>query len=173
MISKMIDTIKYPAFALKDVPYKVYYNDTSIVITKQPDGKEYMFDIMVDNVNSYVERLFYMEEEVENRIQFDYTILNREQLVFSYENIEWCVDSDGKIFNLGHKQNLPVECRKVKTVKEDKIWLEKVLHSFELKVPLEESNIDELWATIVMINNEWFIKNFSYEYKKYSNYLII
>ena len=28
MISKMIDTIKYPAFALKDVPYKVYYNDT-------------------------------------------------------------------------------------------------------------------------------------------------
>ena len=173
MISKTIDKIIYPAFALKEAPYKVYYTDTDIRITKQPEGKEFIFDIMVDNIESYVERLFYMEEEVENRIQFDYTILNKEQLVFSYEKIGWCVDSVGKIYNLSYKQNLPVECRKVKKIKDNSIWLDKILAPFDLKIPVDSSNIDELWATIVFINNEWFIKSFSYEYENYSDYMVI
>ena len=173
MIKKFIDEISYPAFALKDAPYKVIYRDTDVIIQKQTEGKKYIFDIMVPDAASYTERLFKIEEEKENRIQFDYTVLNKEQLVFSYENIAWCIDSAGVIFNLTHKQNIPVECRKVTKVKGDKIWLEKILAPFDLKVPLEESNIDELWATIVHINNEWYIKSFSYEYVAHPNYTIL
>lgn len=172
MISKIINTINYPAFALKEAPYKVTFKEDSITIIKQPDGKEYIFDVMVEDANSYVERLFYIEEEMNNRIQFDYTILNKEQLVFSYENLGWCVDAVGKIFNLGHKQNLPVQCRKVKNIKGNKIWLEKILAPFDLPVTVEESNADELWATIVSVNNVWYIKKFSYEYINYDNYLV-
>ena len=174
MINKLIDKIEYPAFALKDVPFKVSYKDDSIIITRQPHGKEYIFDIMVEDVEKYSERLFKLEEQhPDDRIVFDYSIINREQLVFSYENLEWCVDSSGQIYNLTHKQNLPVECRKVIKLKDKKIWLDKILAPFDLKVPVENSNVDELWATIVNINGEWFLKSFSYEYENYSDYIVI
>lgn len=168
----MIDKIKYPAYALKEAPFQVSYTAELVKITKQPNGKEYIFDIMTDDIKNYTERLFELEEiNPENRIQFDYTIINKEQLVFNYENLGWCIDQSGKIFNLQHKQNVPVECRKVVKVKKDKIWLNKILAPFNLRVPVEESNIDELWATLVLINGEWYIKRFSYDYVKYDNYL--
>ena len=173
MIGKLLNEINYPAFGLKEAPFQVKYGETDIRIIKHPGGKEYIFDQMIEDVDSYTERLFKIEDDTENRIQFDYTVLNREQLVFSYENIDWCVDQTGKIYNLQHKQNLPVQCRKVIKVKGDKIWLDKILAPFELKVPVEESNIDELWATIVGINKEWFVKSFSYEYIEYKNYYVV
>ena len=173
MISKLIDNITYPLFALKEAPFQVKFGDTDIKITKQHGGKEYIFDIMVEEADSYTERLFKIEDQMEDRIQFDYTVLNREQLVFNYETIEWGVDSLGKIYNLQHKQNIPIECRKVTKVKNNKLWVEKQLAPFELKIPLEESNVDELWVNIVRINNEWFLKSFCYEYQDNNNFCMI
>ena len=58
-------------------------------------------------------------------------------------------------------------------LKDKKVWLDKILAPFDLKVPVENSNVDELWATIVNINGEWFLKSFSYEYENYSDYIVI
>jgi hypothetical protein len=58
---------------------------------------------------------------------------------------------------------VPAEKRKVKKIIDSLVWIQGVSYPFEITTKENFSNLDELYVTIIHINGEWLIKDFSYD----------
>jgi hypothetical protein len=150
--------IAYPIFTLKHKPYKIHYDLHKIYCTRTPSGHRET----VDNkklAGDYFARLLQLEQ----RITFDYTCKSLQDVIYSRS--KWGIDKNAMPHNFSKTYKVPAEKRRVTKVSGNLLWLRNISYPFE--IPTQE-NIrldDTLYATIVLVNWEWYIKEFSLDSK--------
>ena len=151
--------IAFPFFGFKEKPYEVNITFEKIEIKRH---KHSHFET-VDHKNSdgdYFSRLLQMSP----RTKFDYTCKNIQEILTS--KIKWGSDRNAIIHDLSKKDTFIARDEKIKKVKDNLIWLEKVSYPFKINTNQILFIEDVLYARIIYINNEWYLKEFLMEPKK-------
>ena len=148
--------ITYPLFGLYSKPYNISFTLEKIYINRNKDShKETVDDKSLEG--DYFARLL----QLEKRVEFDCTCKDLQQLILKRPS--WGMDAKATPFDL----STPMYCRGIKrrVVKtiDNLLWLDKI--SYPFKIPTEEnlSFDDTIYATLVSINNEWYIKHFTFD----------
>ena len=148
--------ITYPLFGLYSKPYNISFTLEKIYINRNKDShKETVDDKSLEG--DYFARLL----QLEKRVEFDCTCKDLQQLILKRPS--WGMDAKATPFDL----STPIYCRGIKrrVVKtiDNLLWLDKI--SYPFKIPTEEnlSFDDTIYATLVSINNEWYIKHFTFD----------
>jgi hypothetical protein len=146
--------IAYPIFTTNIKPYQIEYTvDKAYIITKPSSPKQ-----LIDDRNypgDYFARLL----QIKNRFTFDNTSRNLQQLLLT--KAKWGVDSQAVPHDLSKLSAVPAEKRKVLKIIDSLVWIRGVSYPFEIATAESFSNLDELYATIIHVNGEWFIREFS------------
>lgn len=99
--------------------------------------------------------------QLNTRINFDYTCRSIQDLIFT--KVAWGIDSKAIPHDFSKLSAAIVEKRQVVKVVGNLFWLRNISYPFE--IPTQE-NIrleDSVYATMVFVNGEWFLKEFSYD----------
>ena len=151
-----LNSIKYPFFGLFKKPYNISFTLDKIFVNRNKDShKETVDDKSLQG--DYFARLL----QIDKRIEFDCTCKDLQQLILKRPN--WGMDANATPFDLSN----PLYCRAIKRrvvkTRDNLLWLDKI--SYPFKIPTEEnlSFDDTIYATLVSINNEWFIKHFTFD----------
>jgi len=148
--------IKYPFFGLKHKPYQVKYDLNKIYVQKIPYGH---FETVDDKSipGDYFARL----ATLEHRLKFDYTCKDLQELI--YAGCKWGLDCKANVFDLSRAMTVPTYCKKISKVNENLVWIRNV--SYPFKIPTQEvlELTEEIFGTLVKIEDEWYLKEFSYE----------
>ena len=146
--------ITFPLFALKYKPYKIEYSSDSIYCYTTPISHRATLDNkQLDG--DYFSRLL----EMENRIKFDYTCKNIQDVIYS--RVKWGIDSIGKIHDLSRMESVKWESRRIRRIHKNLVWLHKISYPFKIDTLETIEASTDMYATIVYINNEWYIKEFT------------
>lgn len=151
--------INFPLFTLSKQPYRLEYTLDKIYIYKQSTSHRELLDDK-NLKGNYFERLLQLDQ----RITFDFTCTSLQDLV--YCKAKWGVDINGTPHNFSNNYSAKVDYRQVERTRGNLIWLKKISYPFELNTTEKIDLTDTLYATIVHINNEWYIKNFSLDQPK-------
>jgi hypothetical protein len=157
-ISKF-DNIVFPFFALKQKPYKIIYSVDYIYAIDKPGGHRQT----IDNKNlqgDYFARLL----QLENRISFDYTCKNLQDLILC--EAKWGLDSTARPFDLTKKEQVQSRTVKVKKIVGNLVWLDKISYPFRLITNEQLDVNDNIFAIIIKVKQDWYIKRFIYDDKK-------
>ena len=158
MTINIFSKIAFPFFGFKEKPYEINITFDRIEIKKHKDSH---FET-VDNkyfIGDYFNRLLQMNP----RTNFDYTCKNVEEILVS--KVKWGLDKNAIIHDLSKKDTFPARDVKIKKVKDNLIWLEKVSYPFKINTDQILFIEDVLFARIIYINNEWYLKEFLMEPK--------
>lgn len=152
-----LTNISFPFFGLKKAPDTIEYSIDKIFIYSGPTSHKATLDDK-NLSGDYFARLLQMN----NRVHFDFTCKNIQDIVYS--KVNWGVDSAGIIHDLRVPQSVDWEIKQVKRVKQNLVWLDKISYPFEINT-LEQLDLDtrDMYALVVLINNEWYIKEFTNE----------
>jgi len=150
---KNFESINYPFFGLYKKPENISFTLDKIFVNRTLSShKETVDDKSLDG--DYFARLL----QLERRLEFDCTCKDLQQLVF--ERPLWGMDATATPFDLSER-NYHVSIKKaIRKIKGNLIWIDKI--SYPFKMPTNENlefPLDTLYATMVSINNEWFIKH--------------
>lgn len=158
--------IAFPVFALKQKPYKVIYDLTKISCIMKPDGHLQLVDDK-SLAGDYFARLV----QLKTRLTFDYTCRNVQDLI--YTGASWGIDSKAIPHDFSRLTACVVEKRQVSKVHGNLFWLRNISYPFE--IPTQESIRleDTIYATMVFVNGEWFLKEFSYDSKLERPYIYV
>lgn len=99
--------------------------------------------------------------QLDTRVKFDYTCRNVQDLIFT--KVAWGIDSKAVPHDFSELVAARVEKRQVTKIVGNLFWLRNISYPFE--IPTQE-NIrleDTIYATMVFVNGEWFLKEFSYD----------
>jgi hypothetical protein len=164
-ISKF-DNISYPIFTLKKTPFEVSFTVDKIYVKQLPTGYVKLLD---DKTlpGDYFARLLSME----NRVMFDFTCRNVQDLVLS--KASWGIDNKAVIHDLTKKFRVPAEKRLIVKVVNNLVWVRNISYPFEIPTTENISIDDKVYATIVKINNDWLIRDFSYEPDLANKYVVV
>ena len=155
MITKF-DNIVYPFFGLYKKPYKLNYDINKIYVTRSENShRETADDKSLGG--DYFARLLQMN----NRLHFDCTCKNLQQLVF--QNPKWGMDATANIFDLSKIVNCEVTKRVIVKVRGNLIWFRNISYPFEIPSNEELHLTDNIYGILIKVNNEWFIKSFTFD----------
>lgn len=146
--------INFPLFALKQAPYQLEFTLDKIYTKLSINSHKQL----VDDKNlqgNYFERLLQMDK----RIDYDFTCTSLQDLV--YCKAKWGIDVNGIPHDFSSKYQAKVEQRRVERIRDNLIWLRNISYPFRLNTKEKVELNDTLYATIVYINYEWFILDFS------------
>jgi hypothetical protein len=146
--------IVYPIFTTNTKPYRLEYTADKVYLVTA-DERKYLIDDK-DLSGDYFARLV----QLKTRFMYDNTSRDLQQLLLT--NAKWGMDSKAIPHDLSKKFAVPAEKRKVKSLVNSLVWVQGISYPFEINTKESFSNLDELYVTIVHINGEWFIKDFSY-----------
>lgn len=150
--------ISYPFFAIKNKPFKVKYDLDKIYVQKTYTGHlETVDDKSLDG--DYFARLASLNQ----RLKFDYTCKNLQELIYS--GAKWGVDRDANPFDLSKPLTVKSYCHKVVKVRQNLIWIKNISYPFQIPTNETLEIKEDIYATLVKVDNEWFLKEFSYETK--------
>lgn len=152
-ISKF-DGIVFPFFGLKHKPHKILYDVSKIYVVKYKDSHKQTLDDKSLS-GDYFNRLL----QLENRVKFDYTCKNLQDIVYS--SPKWGVDVTAKPFDLSKKQAVATAVKKVKKSSSNLIWVDSISYPFRLNTRENLEINDSMYATLIKVNNEWFIREFT------------
>lgn len=149
--------ISYPIFALKKKPINIIYSIDKIQIIK--NDKDSHIETIDDKKLSgdYFARLLQMS----TRATFDLTCKDMQELVIS--KAKWGIDKNAIPHDFTTTQAFKADIRKVDRIKENIIWLKNISYPFIIPTNEVIELSDDLYAIIVNIDNEWVIREFSYE----------
>lgn len=149
--------ISFPFFGLKKAPDTIEYTLDKIYTYSGPNAHKATLDDK-NLSGDYFARLLQMK----NRVRFDFTCKNIQDIVYS--KVNWGVDSAGIIHDLSVPQAVEWQIKRVKRSSNNLVWLDKISYPFEINT-LEDLNLDtkDMNAVVVLINNEWYIKEFTSE----------
>tara|TARA_Y100001938_G_C8065314_1_gene419813 strand:- start:705 stop:1196 length:492 start_codon:yes stop_codon:yes gene_type:complete len=149
-------TIVYPFFGIKHKPWNVIFDLNKIQIQRTytghletVDDKRYKGD--------YFARLTQMEQ----RIKFEYTCKNLQEVIFS--GCKWGMDRESTPHDLSQPLVTPTRCAKVVKVNENLVWLKNISYPFEIPTNEKLELKEDIFGTLVKVDNEWYLKEFSYE----------
>ena len=148
--------IAYPIFTTNVTPYQLKYTADKVYIKPTANTAEQLLDDK-NLQGDYFARLL----QLKNRFNYDNTAKNLQQLILT--NSKWGMDSNAIPHDLSKRYAVPAEKRKVKKIVNSIVWVQGISYPFEINTKESFSNLDELYVTIVHVNGEWFIKDFSYD----------
>jgi hypothetical protein len=73
------------------------------------------------------------------------------------------MDSKAIPHDLSKLYPVPAEKRKVHSILDSIVRVQGISYPFEISTKESFSNLDELYVTMIHVNGEWFIKDFSYD----------
>jgi hypothetical protein len=150
--------IKFPFFALRMKPYQVKYALDKIYVQRTFTGHlETVDDKTIEG--DYFARLATMNQ----RLKFDYTCKNLQELVYS--KTKWGMDCEANPFDLSKPMTVKSYCHKIVKVRENMIWVKNISYPFEIPTYEKLEIKENIYATLVKIDNEWFLREFSYDTK--------
>jgi hypothetical protein len=148
--------IAYPIFALRKKPYKIIYGLDKIWCI--PTEGSHMHTIDDKKLSGdYFSRLL----QLEHHMLFDLTCRNLQDLLFS--KAKWGIDSKGVPHDFSKLYAAKVEKRKVVKIVGNLFWLRNISYPFEITTQEIIRLEDTIYATLVFVNMEWYIKEFSYD----------
>jgi hypothetical protein len=150
------NNISYPFFGLTKKPYETIYSLDKIYIRKYKDS--HLETVDDKNISG---DYFYRLLTLDNRLKFDYTCKNLQDVIIS--NIKWGLDCKAVPHDLSSQESVPADKRKVTRIKGNLIWLKNISYPFILSTNESIKVVDELYASIVRVENEWYIREFTYE----------
>jgi hypothetical protein len=150
------NNISYPFFGLTKKPYETIYSLDKIYIRKYKDS--HLETVDDKNISG---DYFYRLLTLDNRLKFDYTCKNLQDVIIS--NIKWGLDCKAVPHDLSSQESVPADKRKVTRIKGNLIWLKNISYPFILSTNESIKVVDELYASIVSVENEWYIREFTYE----------
>lgn len=148
--------INFPIFTLRKKPHSVIYDATKIYCVLEPNSHKQTIDDKSLH-GDYFARLLQLNQ----RLQFDYTCKNLQDLIFT--SSKWGMDAKAIPHDFSKLEAVPVEKRLVIKTNQNLVWLKNVSYPFELLTQETLQLKDEIYATIVYVNGEWFLKEFSYD----------
>lgn len=152
MISKF-DNINFPMFGFKNKPYEVKLDLNTIKIRKDPLGHlQTLDDKRFEGV--YFERLL----QLNTRAMFELTCRNIQDCLLT--DIAWGIDSNGYICDLTNKEKVPQKVLPIVKVKKQYIWLKNISYPFKVNTNDILDIKDTIYAELVHIKNEWYIRKF-------------
>jgi hypothetical protein len=160
------NNINFPIFTLKCKPYKILYDLHKITCIMKPEGHIQTIDDKRLS-GDYFSRLL----QLDARVSFDYTCRNVQDLIFT--KVAWGIDSKAIPHDFSQLSAATIEKRQVTKVVGNLFWLRNISYPFE--IPTQE-NIrleDSVYATMVFVNGEWFLKEFSYDSKLERPYIYV
>lgn len=150
--------IKYPFFGIKTKPYLVKYDLDKIYVQKTFTGHlETVDDKSLDG--DYFARLANLSQ----RLKFDYTCKNLQELIFS--KAKWGMDCEANPFDLAKPMTVKSYCHRIVKVKDNLIWIKNISYPFEIPTNETLEIKEEVYATLVKVDNEWYLREFSYDTK--------
>ena len=156
LISKKFLNIAYPIFTTTSKPYKIEYSLDKIYIQKTSDSRKELIDD-----KSYAGDYFARLLQIKERFKFDNTCKNLQDLLIS--KAKWGMDSKAIPHDFSKLSAVPAEKRRVLKIDNSLVWVRNISYPFEITTSESFSNLDELYVTIIHVNGEWFIKDFSYD----------
>lgn len=102
--------------------------------------------------------------QINNRLQFDCTCKNLQQLIF--ERPLWGMDANAVPHDLTERKYYASIKKPITKIKGNLLWVDKV--SYPFKIPTNEElefPKETLYATLISVNNEWYIKNITLDDK--------
>lgn len=146
--------IVYPFFGIKHKPYLVKYDLTKILIQKMRTGHLETVDDKSLN-GDYFARL----AQLEHRLKFDYTCKNLQEVIFS--GCKWGMDSKADPHDLSKPLVASTYCGKVSKVNENLVWIKNISYPFEIPTHEKLELNEEIYAVLVKVEDEWYLKEFS------------
>ena len=148
--------ITYPLFGLYSKPYNISFTLEKIYINRNKDShKETVDDKSLQG--DYFARLL----QLEKRVDFDCTCKDLQQLIF--KRPKWGMDSKATPFDLSGTVYCRAIKRKIVKTRDNLIWLQKISYPFTMQTNEDLSLDDTIFAVLISINNEWFIKEFTFD----------
>lgn len=144
------DGITYPFFGLIEKPYAISYDLTKIYVIRQKDShRETVDDKSLQG--DYFARLAQMNQ----RLKFDTTCANLQQLIVS--KIRWGMDANAKPFDLTQQEFVRATSRQIIKTRGSHVFVKGITYPFTMPTneTLEFEKSDELFMTLVFINDEW------------------
>lgn len=152
------DNIAYPIFTLQKKPYEIIYEPTKIYCRLNNTKEKSLVDDK-QLPGDYFNRLL----RIKHRMHFDNTCKNLQALL--WVKAQWGIDSKAIPHDLSKLYAVPAEKRLVVRSSGNLIWLKNISYPFEIPTQENISINSSLYATIVHVNGEWFLKEFSIEPK--------
>ena len=157
--------INFPFFGLFKKPYLIKYELKKILIQRTYGSHlETIDDKSIKG--DYFARL----ATLDHRVHFDVTCKNIQELVYS--NPKWGMDYNAMPYDLSKQEIVPANCGKVVKVRNNNVWIKDI--SYPFKIPTNESLVitEDIYATLIKIKDEWYLKEFMFEPKKIT-YMIL
>lgn len=165
LINKFTD-ISYPIFTLRNKPFKIMYDTHKIYCMPTNTSHRHTVDDK-SLAGDYFGRLL----QLEKRLAFDYTCKNLQDLIFTES--KWGMDSKAIPHDFSKLHAAPVEKRQVVKVLGNLLWLRNISYPFEIPTQEKIRLDDILYATIVFVNGEWYLKEFSLSSKLTRPYIYV
>lgn len=153
---RKFDNINYPIFCLSKEPFKITYSINKIECQLYPDSI-----IQTIDDKSLSGDFFSRLLQLNTRLEYDFTCRNVQDLV--YTKAKWGIDSNAMPHNLSKLYSVPVEKRIITKVEGSIIWIRGISYPFELPTTEKIRLNDTTYATLVNINGEWLLREFSYD----------
>lgn len=148
--------IAYPIFTTNIKPYQLEYTvDKVYFISNTTKHKQLIDD------RSYSGDYFARLLQIKDRFTFDNTSKNLQQLLLT--KAKWGIDSKAIPHDLSKLYAVPAEKRKVIKIINSLVWVKGISYPFEIITAESFSNLEELYVTIIHVNGEWFIREFSHD----------
>jgi hypothetical protein len=144
------DGITYPFFGLIEKPYAISYDLTKIYVIRRKDShRETVDDKSLQG--DYFARLAQMNQ----RLKFDTTCANLQQLIIS--KVKWGMDASAKPFDLTQQEFVRATSRQIIKTRGSHVFVKGITYPFTMPTneTLEFEKSDELFMTLVFINDEW------------------
>ena len=157
--------ISFPFFGLFKKPHLIKYELKKILIQRTFGSHlETIDDKSIKG--DYFARL----ATLDHRVHFDVTCKNIQELVYS--NPKWGMDYNAMPYDLSKQETVPANCGKVVKVRNNNVWIKDI--SYPFKIPTSESLVinEDIYATLIKIKDEWYLKEFMFEPKKIT-YMIL
>lgn len=148
--------IAYPIFTTNSKPYQIEYTIDKVYLLVSPTSHKQLIDD-----KSYPGDYFGRLLQIKNRFTFDNTSKNLQQLLLT--KAKWGIDSNAVPHDLSKLFAVPAEKRKVIKIVDSLVWVRGISYPFEIATAESFSNLDELYVTIIHVNGEWFIREFSHD----------
>ena len=145
------DGITYPFFGLIEKPYAISYDLSKIYVIRRKDShRETVDDKSLQG--DYFARLAQMNQ----RLKFDTTCANLQQLIIS--KVRWGMDANAKPYDLTQQEFVKATSKQIIKTRGPHIFVKGITYPFTMPTneTLDFEKSDELFMTLVFINEEWY-----------------
>jgi len=145
------DGITYPFFGLIEKPYAISYDLSKIYVIRRKDShRETVDDKRLQG--DYFARL----AQTNQRLKFDTTCANLQQLIVS--KVRWGMDANAKPYDLTQQESVKATSKQIIKTRGPHIFVKGITYPFTMPTneTLDFEKSDELFMTLVFINEEWY-----------------